>query len=45
LVALTEHQAPQQNDKNYRKRHTADGIPVPFILDGRTWHVGAEPVR
>jgi hypothetical protein len=24
---------------------SAAGIPVSFVLDGRTWHVGAEPVR
>lgn len=24
---------------------TADGLPVSFVRDGRTWHVAAEPVR
>ncbi|MDJ0318868.1 hypothetical protein [Arthrobacter antibioticus] len=24
---------------------TAHGLPVSFLLDGRTWHVGADPVR
>ena len=24
---------------------TAAGVPVSFVRDGRTWHVGAEPVR
>ncbi|MDO5743509.1 MAG: hypothetical protein Q4P23_03490 [Micrococcaceae bacterium] len=24
---------------------TATGVPVSFIRDGRTWHVGAPPVR
>lgn len=24
---------------------TVDGVPVSFMRDGRTWHVGAVPVR
>ncbi|WP_074710841.1 hypothetical protein [Arthrobacter alpinus] len=27
------------------KVETASGAPVSFIRDGRTWHVGAVPVR
>ena len=24
---------------------SANGVPVSFVLNGRIWHVGAEPVR